>query len=95
MSDLEADLSDDVKRGADVDWEVRPAPQISIEDLERVKIETPMEVKVCSICLDAITIGMEAIRMPQPCSHLYHQNCIVDWLNRSNTCPLCRFQMPN
>ena len=94
MSDLEAGLSDDLRGGADVDWEARPATQSSIEDLERVKMETSMEVEVCYICLNAITIGIEAIRLPEPCFHLYHQDCIVNWLNKSNTCPLCRFQMP-
>ena len=91
LFDSEDDVSDDVYHV----FGVRPSTQISIENLERVEIEPSMEVKVCSICLDAITIGMEAIRMPEPCFHLYHQDCIVNWLNRSNTCPLCRFQMPN
>ena len=29
-----------------------------------------------------------------PCSHIYHETCIVRWLQISHLCPLCRYQMP-
>lgn len=29
-----------------------------------------------------------------PCLHLYHGGCIVQWLESSHLCPLCRYQMP-
>lgn len=49
--------------------------------------------KQCVICLEEMAILSEAACMP--CSHVYHQDCIVTWLERSNVCPLCRFQMPS
>ena len=24
------------------------------------------------------------------CSHLFHKNCILEWLKNKNTCPICR-----
>ncbi|KAH8232696.1 hypothetical protein KR032_012227 [Drosophila birchii] len=57
-----------------------PNVQISAEDVER-KIQ-------CSICWDDFKID-ETVRK-LPCSHLYHENCIVPWLNLHSTCPICR-----
>ncbi|KAB2603835.1 E3 ubiquitin-protein ligase RNF181-like [Pyrus ussuriensis x Pyrus communis] len=60
-----------------------------IEELERVKIEGCG--KQCAICLEEMQCGSEAIRTP--CSHEYHESCIVKWLKMSLLCPLCRFEM--
>ncbi|KAM7280354.1 hypothetical protein ACFE04_007488 [Oxalis oulophora] len=42
----------------------------------------------CSICLESFLLGSEAISLP--CSHLFHKNCIMKWVHRKNSCPLCR-----
>ncbi|XP_017122805.1 E3 ubiquitin-protein ligase Iruka [Drosophila elegans] len=57
-----------------------PNVQISAEEVDR-KIQ-------CSICWDDFKID-EMVRK-LPCSHLYHENCIVPWLNLHSTCPICR-----
>nr|GMC56318.1 E3 ubiquitin-protein ligase RING1-like [Ipomoea batatas] len=62
------------------------AARSAVAALEKVKLK-PKET--CSICLGGL---IKATRMP--CSHVFHQRCIVRWLKRSNECPLCRFQLP-
>jgi len=41
----------------------------------------------CVICMVELCVG-DTVRY-LPCMHVYHVNCIDDWLNRSFTCPSC------
>ena len=45
-------------------------------------------METCSICLDEIQENerYELLR----CPHVYHKKCILQWLEKSNTCPECR-----
>lgn len=42
----------------------------------------------CSVCLSDYTQSSKLIRLP--CSHAYHQECIVAWLKGHSTCPICK-----
>ncbi|XP_059455738.1 probable E3 ubiquitin-protein ligase RHC1A [Corylus avellana] len=54
--------------------------------------KSDQELGTCSICLDELISSSdrteELLRMD--CSHLYHQSCILPWLEKQNTCPYCR-----
>lgn len=61
-----------------------------ISEIPNVKI-TAEEVDrkmQCSICWD--DFKMDEMVRKLPCSHLYHEACIVPWLNLHSTCPICR-----
>ena len=45
------------------------------------------------ICRDDFETGCTAIKMPN-CSHCFHERCALAWLKRSNTCPVCRTELP-
>ena len=47
--------------------------------------------KDCPICLEELVVGSEAACMP--CSHVFHDLCIVTWLNKKKRCPCCRFKL--
>ena len=38
------------------------------------------------------TRPMEVYKLP--CNHCYHVECVTQWLNLHNTCPMCRFKCP-
>uniref|UniRef100_A0A7N2N3S9 RING-type E3 ubiquitin transferase n=1 Tax=Quercus lobata TaxID=97700 RepID=A0A7N2N3S9_QUELO len=86
----EEDYDDEEEEGDEE--AVRPASEESIMGLEVVRIEegsVDLAGEACAVCLNEFSIGSEARRMP--CSHTYHQDCIVQWLGRSNMCPMCRY----
>jgi hypothetical protein len=89
-SEDETDDEDDNDEEVDVDEEnngLIPAAKSCIEELEVVKVE---KVEECAICFNDVIVGV-----PMPClSHTFHMKCIRRWLNRGNSCPLYRFQLP-
>ncbi|CAN4092538.1 unnamed protein product [Withania somnifera] len=72
-----------------------PASRSAIDALPTVKI-TQRHLNTdsqCSVCQDNFELGSEARQMP--CKHLYHSDCIVPWLVRHNSCPVCRLELPS
>ncbi|XP_042448889.1 trigger factor-like [Zingiber officinale] len=60
--------------------------------VEGLKMVTTEEPNSCSICLEGM--GLAAPVLAMPCSHLFHPECLKKWLERSCSCPLCRFSLP-
>ena len=53
----------------------------------------PTDNDICTICqtnYDDSEIDNQLIVKIFKCGHIFHENCILEWLVRSNTCPLCR-----
>jgi len=48
------------------------------------------ENKECSICLEVFQKGNKIISLP--CAHIYHNNCIKNWLLKKNFCPICKYE---
>lgn len=67
---------------------LRLLPKIKVTQHDLEKNESPE----CVICLDDLVLGEPATRIP--CGHLFHENCIKDWLKKSNECPVCRYELP-
>ncbi|RYG98465.1 hypothetical protein EON65_51395 [archaeon] len=47
--------------------------------------------KECVFCLVEQELGSTACKLP--CGHLYHRGCVVQWLQRKCTCPVCRYEL--
>ncbi|KAK3031715.1 hypothetical protein RJ639_035301 [Escallonia herrerae] len=63
-----------------------PATKSSIQALEKfAAIDSSLEGD-CVVCLqELVCAGQEIARMP--CSHMFHGDCVVQWLGRSHLCP--------
>ncbi|GAB1599997.1 E3 ubiquitin-protein ligase RNF181-like isoform X2 [Argonauta hians] len=46
----------------------------------------------CTICLGEFMENNEVKTLP--CKHQFHSNCILPWLEKVNTCPMCRTEFP-
>jgi len=71
-------------------------PPASKRELNRLKKLTITEEHLdssmqCSVCHDKYLLDDKCHVLP--CQHVYHQDCIIPWLNLHNTCPICRFEL--
>merc|ERR1712223_2366152 len=48
--------------------------------------------KECAVCLKAPELGDTQLKLP--CSHKFHKDCVMKWLQKINSCPMCRCEFP-
>ena len=48
----------------------------------------------CSICYENIDIRNRSGYMLAPCDHLFHRDCLVQWMDVKMECPICRTELP-
>jgi len=67
-------------------------PQKYIIKIKEYKLNEDLEESDnCSICLE--NYNKDNIINVLKCGHKYHKDCIDDWINDNNNCPLCRLSL--
>ncbi|KAI3988716.1 hypothetical protein MKX01_025028 [Papaver californicum] len=89
---------DDFLQALEVSWEESQrnikkirASSSFIQGLKREFRLPSIAIIACCICLEESKAEEEISRMP--CRHMFHADCIVSWLEQSNSCPMCRFKV--
>ena len=55
------------------------------------KYESRKETE-CAICLEEFK-GTDMIKAFYKCEHIFHKNCLRDWLKKQVVCPLCKHDL--
>jgi len=81
---------------------VHTASELGLDQTAMAKLERVDAAEVlnhddcCSVCFEEfkeIVNGLDVGLARTPCSHMFHYDCITQWLKRSETCPLCRHEI--
>ena len=68
--------------------------QDSICGSEKVELKNVDWGNECMICLEELSTGLPLGIIHNPCSHFYHYNYILTWIQRSSSCLICRSHIP-
>lgn len=49
----------------------------------------------CVICYNAIDVHNRRGYMLAPCDHIFHRDCLLEWMNVKMECPICRTELPS
>ena len=63
------------------------APSLTVLPTSLVPEGSPLLKIECLVCYENFIVG--AVFKTLPCLHMYHANCIDEWLQRKPTCPIC------
>ncbi|KAL3627710.1 hypothetical protein CASFOL_029073 [Castilleja foliolosa] len=72
----------------------RPINDYLLYGLPRIGVEDEgfgAHMETCSICLGGPTAAAPMSLLP--CNHAFHRHCVVKWMLKSWTCPLCRHEI--
>ena len=62
-------------------------PESTLDDITKLDGEK----KNCVICLNDFEVGEKVMILP--CVHMFHSECIRDWFEAKDTCPICKFKL--
>ena len=59
----------------------------------QVTVEMLCDQPRCPICSEDYVVPEDVLCIP--CSHYFHSDCVMPWLEAKKTCPMCRFELLN
>ncbi|KAI3985258.1 hypothetical protein MKX01_039503 [Papaver californicum] len=76
---------------------VPPASKEVVANLPTIIVteETLMRLGIgteCAVCSESLVINDKMQELP--CKHLFHPLCLMPWLDKHNSCPVCRHELP-
>eukprot|EP00741_Cyanophora_paradoxa_P002226 tig00000571_g2158.t1 len=72
-----------------------PASRMAIQEQTAEAVachKTKAKQNECPVCREEFALHQDVRKME--CGHVFHDDCLIQWLERHNTCPLCRHELP-
>ena len=76
-------ISSKINEGLD-DETINKYPESTIKSVKKLAEDK----KKCLICLEKFVKGQKSIALP--CIHIFHSQCIKQWMKKKNSCPICK-----
>ncbi|KAM7359442.1 E3 ubiquitin-protein ligase RNF181 homolog [Cochliomyia hominivorax] len=82
-----------IMNGIDMEIEVPEASKRAIAELpvHEITIDDDKETLECAVCKQPAENGEKYKILP--CKHEFHEECILLWLKKANSCPMCRYEL--
>lgn len=87
-SEIKDSDSSDTEESEDIFTKIMMMPTLQISGDE----DEDNSTNVCTVCMEGFksSSGGEGEGKIIPCGHVYHVDCIAQWLSLYTSCPLCR-----
>ncbi|VDM46026.1 unnamed protein product [Toxocara canis] len=97
------ELQDDALRAEKPGFDCELLPQRVASRLTTRRSETGqnsahgcrcIDTGLCPVCICEWERDESVRLVRMPCGHILHERCILPWLKRTNSCPVCRHELP-
>jgi hypothetical protein len=69
-------------------------PETTSMTTESLTEDLPGPTLDCVICCNGINVHNRRGYMLAPCDHIFHRECLVQWMDVKMECPVCRKELP-
>jgi hypothetical protein len=69
--------------------DLKPEPKLTLQKQETENASDDLIPTICAICLEDFQEQDHCVCLPL-CSHIFHQPCLMTWIQQQNACPLCK-----
>ena len=78
---------------------LQKSPKMSLTQISKLKtpklsVDLCCAQPSCPLCMEDYRLDDTSITQ-LPCSHIFHEACVMQWLDLKNSCPICRESISN